>query len=181
MRGSWAVFGQQTERPWVTLSGSVLSAGPLGGVAFHAESEAHPTRDPALAPIHGDFYRRNVLTHGGEVTGIIDWDEAHIDYAMAELAWAVWELCQTEHGDDLSEPQANDFVTAYSTAAPPLTAEDLRHAIAFIRRRLRVEILYQLHARRCGDAWNDGNQAYFDAEVRAFHNLRERVWRPAVK
>jgi Ser/Thr protein kinase RdoA (MazF antagonist) len=136
------------------------------------------TRSLTRIPIHGDFYRRNVLAHGGEISGIIDWDEAHIDYAMAELAWAVWELCQTDHGDDLSEPQANDFVTAYSTAAPPLTAEDLRYATAFIRRRLRVEILFQLHARRRGDAWNDDNQAYFDAAVRAFHNLRVRVWRP---
>ena len=40
--------------------------------------------------VHGDFFPGNVLVADGRVTGLVDWEEAHVGWATFELANAVW-------------------------------------------------------------------------------------------
>jgi aminoglycoside phosphotransferase (APT) family kinase protein len=38
--------------------------------------------------VHGDFYARHVLYHGGRLTGVIDWGDVHIGDPAVDLAIA---------------------------------------------------------------------------------------------
>ena len=123
-------------------------------------------------PIHGDYYPRNVLATDHGITGIIDWDEAHIGYLMAEIAWTVWEFSQNANGDDLLHDRAKAFVDAYFLEGPPCPRSELIHLVAFVRRRLRSEIVGALAQKMPCEDWSQEHQDYLDAEVRAFSALR---------
>ena len=155
---------------------TAIEDGPLPDVVQDPDLDAWQRALPRLGllrlPIHGDFYPRNVLATTARITGVIDWDEAQIDYRMAELAWTVWELCQHAEGDDFSRERARAFVDRYRSAAPPCSSTELDLLVPFIRRRLRREILYQLAVIERGGPWNEEHQAYLDSEIRAFANLR---------
>ncbi len=155
---------------------TAIEDAPLPGFVqdpdFDAWERALPSLGLLRLPIHGDFYPRNVLATPERITGVIDWDEAQIDYRMAELSWTVWELCQNAEGDDFSRERAEAFVDRYRTDAPPCSGQELDLLVPFIRRRLRREILYQLAVIERGGPWNDEHQAYLDSEIRAFANLR---------
>jgi Ser/Thr protein kinase RdoA (MazF antagonist) len=124
--------------------------------------------------IHGDFYERNILCEGSKILGLIDWDETHYSYLMAELGWVAWELCQyDENEDDIDEAKARDFFRDYLAGNPPLPKEELIHAIPFIRWRLRSEAVGSLaEAARTGDFWD---MAYTEREIRVFQRLKGRV------
>jgi Ser/Thr protein kinase RdoA (MazF antagonist) len=120
-------------------------------------------------PIHGDFYCRNVLAANSQITGVIDWDEAHIDYLMAEVGWSAWEFAQNWTGDDLDFERAQIFLDAYFAADPPCPRAELEHAIHFIRRRLRSESVLELGRAERGEDWD---REYTEQEMRAFAALK---------
>ncbi|MBP3963126.1 aminoglycoside phosphotransferase family protein [Paenibacillus lignilyticus] len=47
--------------------------------------------------VHGDFGSNNVLSHGGQITGVIDWSEAMIGDPLYDIAniffWRTWLEC----------------------------------------------------------------------------------------
>jgi Ser/Thr protein kinase RdoA (MazF antagonist) len=49
-------------------------------------------RTRAATPVHGDFYRRNVLCRAGRIVGLIDWDEARLEAPVREVAWAAYRV-----------------------------------------------------------------------------------------
>ncbi len=122
-------------------------------------------------PIHGDYYRRNLLVRNGMITAILDWDYAHLDFLMQEVAWSTWEFCQTVSGDDLHLERARAFVQDYRDAGGPCKAEEFALLIPFIRWRLREEIRFNLAAAAAGQDWDP---EYVDEELRAFERLRGR-------
>ncbi len=122
-------------------------------------------------PIHGDYYRRNLLVRDGMITAVIDWDNAHPDFLMQEVAWSTWEFCQTASGDDLRPDRARAFVQAYHDAGGPCKAEEFALLIPFIRWRLREEIRFNLRAAAAGHDWDP---EYVNDELRAFERLRGR-------
>ena len=139
---------------------------------------ADPELDAALAswragpgavaprgPVHGDFYRRNVLDCGGRLA-LLDWDEARTDAVSVELAWAVWEFGHSHSALDPS--RAGGFLDEYRRAGgPPYDAEMI---VPFIRDRLRCEVARSRAAAAVGE-YHD--LAYEADEVRAFAKLRD--------
>jgi aminoglycoside phosphotransferase (APT) family kinase protein len=53
----------------------------LGWLASHAPRCARPTL------VHGDFRAGNLLFDGGRITGLLDWEFAHIGDPARDLAW----------------------------------------------------------------------------------------------
>ncbi len=138
--------------------------------AWHATLLQQPAA-LTCGPIHGDYYRRNLLVRDGMITAVIDWDNAHPDFLMQEVAWSTWEFCQTASGDDLHPERARAFVQAYRDAGGPCKAEEFALLIPFIRWRLREEIRFNLAAAAAGQDWDP---EYVDDELRAFERLRGR-------
>ena len=132
------------------------------------------TRAPLLpvAPVHGDFYRRNLLCRDGRIVGLIDWDEARPDVQLREVAWAVWEFGQVG-GDRLDVGRAAAFLAADEEAGGDLPADADRAVIPLIRWHLREEIRRARAAAARGCAQSPEDRAYTDGEVRAFGWLRD--------
>ncbi|MEM9952099.1 MAG: phosphotransferase [Chloroflexota bacterium] len=138
--------------------------------AFDAWEASLANLGLTIAPIHGDYYSRNVLATETMITGVIDWDEADITYLMAEVGWCIWEFCQNDAGDDLVLSRARDFVDAYLENNTVCPSSELDHAINFIRLRLRNEAVAYLARKARGEGWD---KAYTEAEIRAFVTLRD--------
>jgi aminoglycoside phosphotransferase (APT) family kinase protein len=83
---------------------------PALGYVFDwlADHEVPPAR-PVLA--HGDFRPGNVLYSGDRITGVLDWEMAHLGHPAEDLAWAYRALWSPERFVPLDE-----FVTAYTAA-----------------------------------------------------------------
>jgi|GEM_PF-1505550 len=146
----------------------------LHDTAFDAWVESLPQRNLITAPIHGDYYRRNILATDSYITGVIDWDEAHITYLMAEIGWCIWEFCQNDAGDDLNEVRARDFINAYLDETRITIYPEVDQAINFIRLRLRAEVVANLARKERSETWD---KAYTEAQMRAFINLKARTFR----
>lgn len=119
--------------------------------------------------IHGDYYRRNLLTQEGRIIGLLDWDDLHHDFLMQEVAWSTWELCKTPDGDDWYLDRVQSFISHYREAGGPCKPEEYRAMIPFIRWRLRQEIRRHLAAVTSG---LPGEPEYAAKELRAFERLR---------
>ena len=137
--------------------------------AWHAQFSA--TKAHAVGPIHGDYYRRNVLCHGGSICGVIDWDESSVATILIEVAWATWEFAKVATDDDLHESRARAFLQAYRDAGGRCAEGDLPHIMPLIRWRLREEVRRSLGANERGEAWD---RLYTEREMRAFARLRDR-------
>jgi Ser/Thr protein kinase RdoA (MazF antagonist) len=120
--------------------------------------------------VHGDFFRGNVLCHDGRITGLIDWDEARLDYVATELGWSVWEFAKDRSGDRLRADRAADFLRAYRQADGPRYPHDMLGS--FIRHRLRAEIRQSRIAAALGRPYDADYEA---AEVRAFATVEDDV------
>ncbi len=128
--------------------------------------------DLTRGAVHGDYHRRNVLWRDGRAGAVLDWDDAHRTFLMQEVAWAAWEFAKTAAGDDLHEDRATAFLREYRAAGGPCPPDEDRHAIRFIRRRLRGEIRAHLAAAGRGEPVDP---LYLAKEMRAFARLRSRV------
>lgn len=105
---------------------------------FIAAWRANP-RLPA-APLHGDFYRGNLLCAGDNVAGLLDWDDAVIGSREYELAWSVWELAQAPAPEVTLDPdRARRFLEAYAETGP-VDVSDRGFVIPLIRAHLRFEV-----------------------------------------
>ena len=85
-------------------------------------------------PIHGDFYRGNVLIRRGRIVGLVDWEEAHVDHFDYELASAVWQFCVSKREHDFDRLLARSMLVAYGSALSP---DDL---VPLIVKRLGYEL-----------------------------------------
>lgn len=122
-------------------------------------------------PVHGDFYRGNVLCREGRIMGLIDWDESRVDALDVELAWSVWEFCQHAVEDALDVERARRFLAAYAEAGGPVRTDAPGFVIPHIRAGLAREVRMAYAARAAGGKIDE---AYMEREVRAFRNLRDQ-------
>ncbi len=118
-------------------------------------------------PLHGDFYRRNLLVGSGPLA-LLDWDEARIDAVLVELAWSVWEFCHI--GSAFDRDRARGFLADYRRAGGP--PYDVGMIVPFIRERLRWEVARSRAAAAAGE-YHD--LEYEAGEVCAFALLRDVV------
>ncbi len=120
-------------------------------------------------PIHGDYYHRNLLVRDGGIAALLDWDDAHTDFLMQEVAWSAWEFCKASSRDNWHPERARAYLHAYRDAGGPCKEEEYAALIPFIRWRLREEIRYHLAAEATGQ---DGAPVYVGEILRAFHRFR---------
>lgn len=109
--------------------------------------------------VHGDVYRANLRVGAGRIVGVIDWEDARLDWPAWELANATWEVCKV--GDSLDVGRCRAFVDAYVAADGPAEPEFLPQ---LVRVRLVADILYSLTRKARGEAFD---QAYIDHLLRA--------------
>jgi Ser/Thr protein kinase RdoA (MazF antagonist) len=126
-------------------------------VAAYGELVAFLADPPALATgiVHGDVDPANVRVDGGRIVGVVDWEEARLDWPAWELANAAW----TTAGEDAGRRAA--FVEAYVDAGGPGEPELLPQ---LTRCRLVADVLYSLTSKARGEAFS---QEHVDRLLRA--------------
>jgi len=127
--------------------------------------------DLILGMMHGDYYRGNILCRDDKIQGVIDWDECNYGVIIREVAWATWEMCQDEIGDELDTLKAMRFLYAYVQVYPEMLRE-MNAIVPLIRYHLRYEIRRSIAMEEAGRDWDD---VYRQAEIRAFNNLRNVI------
>ena len=128
---------------------------------------ASHTRHQAL---HGDYYRGNMLVDDGRVTGLVDWDNAHIGPAIQELAWAAWEW--TDASEQYDVERCAPFLAEYDAAGGPAPAPDPVTIAQVVRHRVRWEVSYGRAARARGVQHDADDLQYESDIIEAFHELR---------
>lgn len=86
----------------------------------------------AVAPIHGDPARQNVLEQAGRIVALVDWEYARVDWPALEVAAAAWTF---------SEDDPGRFAAAYAEAGGPGEPEVLEEGIRIV---LLANALYSL-------------------------------------
>jgi len=107
-----------------------------------------------LAPIHGDFYRGNLLCTGGRVTAVIDWDECRPEWLCYELARSTWEFCKDLRHNDLNRQHATEFIQAYKAAGGPVPFDEFELILPFVRCVRLMEVLFHLGLAAKGEPWD---------------------------
>ena len=117
--------------------------------------------------VHGDFYQRNILWDGTEVTGVIDWDETSTSWLEYELANAVWEFSFNTEKMAMEREIAQAVLDGYTeTRRVPACSWSLIEHLIGVRRLIEIQMdLYEL-----------GKGGVYDLEycaqnVRALHAL----------
>ena len=87
-------------------------------------------------PIHGDFYGGNLLMQGDRIVAVLDWSDAALVPMEQEVAWAMWEFCQNEAGEELVDDVAGAS-TPIGARAAPRPSRRPSTSIPWDRRRLR--------------------------------------------
>jgi Ser/Thr protein kinase RdoA (MazF antagonist) len=161
-RGERAASAEDACR-WRKLAASLPRIeAACGAMAYWVQELAASERSLLLAPMHGDYYRRNLLVEGDRITAVLDWDECGPEWLALELGRAIWEFCKCKHRHTLDVADARVFLAAYREAEGPVPESEADLLIPFMRAIRVIEILLDLtHAAR-GQDW--------DAEY-ALHNL----------
>jgi Ser/Thr protein kinase RdoA (MazF antagonist) len=128
--------------------------------------------DPGVrrVPLHGDFYRGNLMVDAGRITGLIDWDDARVGSLESELAWSTWELAQAPPpGDGLDPVRTACFLEVYVASGGP-ASPDPAVLVPLIRANLRREVHEAARVRAAGAVPDD--DAYVARALRGFNALR---------
>jgi len=101
--------------------------------------------------VHGDLYRGNLRVRDRRICGVLDWEDARVDWPAWELANATWEVCKDEACDRLDPERSARFVDAYVEAEGP---GELGPFDDLLRLRLVADALYSLTSAARGDPWS---------------------------
>ena len=96
-------------------------------------------RSPTVGVTHNDIFPGNVLVHDGQVTGLLDWEEADLDWLVWDLACSIGPFCSTPDGD-LDRSAAAAFIDGYraSGGRVPSGEDDLIVPLLRVKRILEV-------------------------------------------
>jgi Ser/Thr protein kinase RdoA (MazF antagonist) len=84
-------------------------------------------------PIHGDFAREHLLFDGGRLSGVLDFDLAHVDARASDIAWSMISDCGEPPAETAIDPAlAAAFVAGYC-AESPLTEQEARLIVPLVR------------------------------------------------
>jgi Ser/Thr protein kinase RdoA (MazF antagonist) len=101
--------------------------------------------------VHGDFYRGNLRVRDSRIRGVLDWEDARVDWPAWELANATWEFCKDEGSDWLDPDRSARFLDAYAEAEGP---GELGPFDDLLRLRLVADALYSLTSAERGEPWS---------------------------
>jgi aminoglycoside phosphotransferase (APT) family kinase protein len=82
-----ACGAMEIERWYTVLQKEALEPQPVLEMAF-AWLRAHQPVAPRISVVHGDYRTGNFLVHDGKVTGVLDWEMAHLGDPLEDVAWA---------------------------------------------------------------------------------------------
>ncbi len=128
--------------------------------------------DLMMGMMHGDYYRGNILCDDNHIYGVIDWDECYYGAIIREVAWATWEMCHTETGDNLDMKKVISFLVTYAQTNHRISRMKFNAIIPLIRYHLRYEIRRSFVMEEAGQDWDND---YREQEIRAFNNLRNLI------
>jgi Ser/Thr protein kinase RdoA (MazF antagonist) len=115
--------------------------------------------------IHGDFFRGNVLVVDDRAVGLVDWEEATVDWQIYDLANAVWEFSKLkDERDDYDRAAGDRFVAAYREAGGTVPPDEDDLLVPLIRVRRIMEVVRAPTDRHVD--WE-----YQRHNVRSFRNL----------
>jgi Ser/Thr protein kinase RdoA (MazF antagonist) len=89
--------------------------------------------------VHGDVFPGNVLIDAGRATGLLDWEEANVDWQVYDLAVGAWYFARD--GAELEAAALRRFVTAYREAGGPVPPAEDDLLVPFIRVKRVLEVL----------------------------------------
>ncbi len=115
--------------------------------------------------IHGDFYRGNLRVRDGRIHGVLDWEDARVDWPAWELANTTWEVCKDEARDRLDPERSARFLDAYAEADGP---GELGPFDDLLRFRLVADALYSLTSAARDEPWSPDYVAHL---LRALERL----------
>ena len=118
--------------PWLPLINQARAD------AIKLLSQIDQSRPIAVGVTHNDIFGGNVLIQHGQVTAILDWEEADIDWLVWDLACSIWPFCGT--AEDVNVAIA-EFVTAYRDAAGRVPPEEDDLIVPLIRTKRILEVL----------------------------------------
>jgi Ser/Thr protein kinase RdoA (MazF antagonist) len=97
------------------------------------------TRNVTVGFTHNDIFPGNVLIHDGQVTALLDWEEADVDWLVWDLASSIAPFCSTAEGD-LDRYAAQEFLDSYRAASGrvPPDEDDLIRPLLRVKRILEV-------------------------------------------
>jgi Ser/Thr protein kinase RdoA (MazF antagonist) len=104
-----------------------------------------------VCAIHGDFHPGNVLTQGGRIVGIVDWQYARRDWPAFELASVAWDLAWDERTNTVDRAARDAVVRTYVDAGGPGEPEVL---VPMARLEALVTVLFSLTRAARGLSWN---------------------------
>jgi Ser/Thr protein kinase RdoA (MazF antagonist) len=102
------------------------------------ESIARERRLP-VSVVHGDYFPGNVLVAGGELAGIVDWEESQVDWVTWDLASSLGAFCSA--GDELDRGACQRFLAVYRAAGGTARALDHDLLVPLIRVKRILEVL----------------------------------------
>jgi Ser/Thr protein kinase RdoA (MazF antagonist) len=119
----------------------------------------------ARGAVHGDLYRANLRVHDGRINGILDWEDARVDWPAWELANTTWEVCKDEARHRLDPERSARFLEAYAEADGP---GELASFDDLLRLRLVADTLLSLTNAARDEPWD---RQYVDHLLRALEQL----------
>jgi len=108
------------------------------------------------------------LVEDDRVSAVLDWEECHPDWLVAELGRALWEFCKAETGSMLHADRAEEFLHAYREAGGPVPERDFDLLVPLNRCVRLIEVLFALDEGRRGQPWD---AAYTLGNLRALEKL----------
>jgi Ser/Thr protein kinase RdoA (MazF antagonist) len=97
-------------------------------------------RRPMTGLTHNDIFAGNVLIHEGQVSAVLDWEEADLDWLVWDLASAAWSFCSSDDAG-LDQGALTEFLRAYRAAGGPVPPEEDDLIVPLVRARLLLEVL----------------------------------------
>ena len=107
--------------------------------ALEVISHIAKTRSVAVGVTHNDIFPGNVLVENAQLTALLDWEEADIDWLVWDLASSIGPFCSTSDGA-LDGSATQDFIDSYRAAGGrvPIEEDDLIIPLMRIKRILEV-------------------------------------------
>jgi Ser/Thr protein kinase RdoA (MazF antagonist) len=98
------------------------------------------TRSVTVGVTHNDIFPGNVLVHDGQVTALLDWEEADVDWLVWDLASSIVPFCSTAEGD-LDRYAAQEFLDSYRAASGRVPPEEDDLILPLLRVKRILEVL----------------------------------------
>jgi aminoglycoside phosphotransferase (APT) family kinase protein len=86
-RDERACGAMEIDRWYAIMKDQALEPQPVLEMAF-AWLRQHQPIAKKISVVHGDYRTGNFLVHEGKITGILDWEMAHLGDPMEDIAWA---------------------------------------------------------------------------------------------